>query len=59
MKNNTTQPLLDWDAHSVAILDTVKLRVKSTISAEQESERTPLSLDYAPNTTEETVEFMG
>jgi len=56
MKNNITQPLLDWDAHSVAILATVKLRVKSTIYEEQGSETTPLSLDYAPNTTEETAE---
>jgi hypothetical protein len=37
----------------------VKLHVKSTIYEERGSERTPLSLDYAPNTTEETVEFMG
>lgn len=56
MKNNITQPLLDWDAHSVAILATVKLRVKSTISDEQVNERTPLSLDYAQSTIEETAE---
>jgi hypothetical protein len=56
MKNNITQPLLDWDARSVAILDMVKRRVKYTIYEEQESEATPLSLDCAPNTTEETAE---
>jgi len=57
MKNNTTQPLLDWDAHSVAILAMVKLRVKSTIYEERGSEATPLSLGYAPNITEETAEY--
>ena len=56
MKNNITQPLLDWDARSVAILDMAKLRAKSTISDEQVNERAPLSLDYAQNTTEETAE---
>ena len=56
MKNNITQPLLDWDAHSVAILAMAKLRVKSITSEEQEKERTPLSSGYAPNTTEETAE---
>ena len=59
MKNNIIQPLPDWDARSVAILAMVKLRVKSIIYEEQGSEATPPSLDYAPNTTEETVEFMG
>jgi hypothetical protein len=56
MKNNIIQPLLDWDARSVAILAMAKLRVKSTISDEQVNERTPLSLDYVQNTTEETAE---
>jgi hypothetical protein len=56
MKNNITQPLLDWDAHSVAILAMVKLRAKSTIYEEREREATPLLSGYAPNTTEETAE---
>jgi len=56
MKNNTTQPLPNWDAHSVAILDMVKLRAKFITSEEQGKERTPLSSGYAPNTTEETAE---
>lgn len=58
MKKNITQPLQDWDARSVAILAMAKLRVKSTISEEQVKETTPPSLDFAQNTTEETVEFM-
>jgi hypothetical protein len=56
MKKNTTQPLRDWDALSVAILDMAKRRVRYTTSGEQVNEKTPLSLDYAQNTTEETAE---
>jgi len=59
MKKNITQPLRDWDAHSVAILAMAKLRVKYTTLEGRVKEVPPLSLDYAPNTIEEIAEFMG
>lgn len=59
MKKNITQPLLNWDAHSVAILDMARLRVKSTTLDEQANAQTHLLSDYAPNTTEETLECMA
>jgi len=55
MKKNTTEKLLNWDAHYVGISALEKRHAKSITLDELVREVLPLLLDFAPTTIEAQI----